>query len=150
MLEQLAIACFGVAAVWLSQDSRESVRRWACVIGLLAQPWWFIATWKANQAGMFFLCFLYSAAWLRGVWQHWLAPQHPYSLRDRLAGIRKHDPRAKTPAEMLEPIPAIDRARLRWIGQCKAQGCAHVDGPLCAFPQCSLLAEWQHTKENSK
>ncbi len=34
MIEQLAIAVFGVTAVFLSQDGRASWRRWAPVFGL--------------------------------------------------------------------------------------------------------------------
>jgi len=29
----------------------------------------------------------------------------------------------------------------------KAGSCAHVDGPLCDFPQCSMLAEYMAQKE---
>lgn len=72
MIEQLTIALFGVSAIWLSQDTRPHVARWACILGLIAQPAWFYATWKAAQWGMFALCFLYTASWCRGVWTFWL------------------------------------------------------------------------------
>jgi hypothetical protein len=41
-LEQIGIAIFGVAAIRLSQDEREKVRRWACIAGLCSQPFWFL------------------------------------------------------------------------------------------------------------
>lgn len=72
MIEQIFIGLFGVTAVWLSQDGRDSVRRWACIVGLIAQPFWFYATWKAGQWGIFSLCFLYTYSWLRGIKTHWL------------------------------------------------------------------------------
>lgn len=74
MIEQTFIAVFGVSAVFLSQDRRASVRRWAPVLGLLAQPFWFYATWKAGQWGIFALSFFYAAGWLRGLWTQWVRP----------------------------------------------------------------------------
>lgn len=70
-LEQIGIALFGVAAIRLSQDERERVRRWACVCGLLAQPCWFYATYTAGQWGIFALCFFYTWAWCKGVRTYW-------------------------------------------------------------------------------
>lgn len=70
-MEQFAIALFGATAVWCSQDSRESVRRFASILGLIGQPFWFYATYSAQQWGMFALCFLYSAAWCRGFYNGW-------------------------------------------------------------------------------
>jgi len=71
MIEQAGIAVFGVAAVFLSQDERAHWRRWACIAGLAGQPFWFYATWKAGQWGMFALCFLYALSWARGVRTYW-------------------------------------------------------------------------------
>ena len=51
VLDQLAILVTGVIAVWLTQHKRECWRRWACIFGLLAQPFWFYAAWKAEQWG---------------------------------------------------------------------------------------------------
>jgi hypothetical protein len=70
-MEQLGIALFGVLGIWLSQDKRENWRRFACLAGLLGQPFWFYATYKAQQWGMFGLCFLYTWAWARGFSTHW-------------------------------------------------------------------------------
>ena len=67
MLDQIAIAVTGVIAVWLSQDTRAHWRKWACVFGLAGQPFWFYATWTAEQYGIFVLCLLYTYSWARGV-----------------------------------------------------------------------------------
>lgn len=71
-MDQIAIGLFGVAATFLSQDARDSRRRWACVLGLCSQPFWFYATWKAEQWGIFAMCFLYTWSWARGVKTYWL------------------------------------------------------------------------------
>lgn len=73
MLEQIAISFFGVTAIYLSQDSRESWRRWACVFGLIGQPFWFIAAIKAQQMGIVVLCCFYTVSWVRGIWTNWIA-----------------------------------------------------------------------------
>lgn len=71
--EQIGIALTGAVAVWLSQDKREGWRKYACILGLIGQPFWFYATWKAEQWGMFGLCFMYTWGWFKGFRNHWLA-----------------------------------------------------------------------------
>lgn len=71
MISQIGIALFGVAAIAMSQDRRRAIQRWACIAGLIGQPFWFYATYVAEQWGIFALCFLYTWAWFRGVRTHW-------------------------------------------------------------------------------
>ena len=71
-MEQVAIALTGCVAIWLSQDTRESFRRFACIFGLVGQPFWFYSAWQAEQWGIFALCFIYTYSWWRGFWNHWL------------------------------------------------------------------------------
>lgn len=73
-LDQIGITLSGVIAVWLTQDKRIAWRRWACIFGMFAQPFWFYAAWKAEQWGIFAMCTLYTYAWARGFWTHWLSP----------------------------------------------------------------------------
>ena len=71
-MEQIAIALTGAVAVWLSQDKREHLRKWACIFGLLGQPFWFYSAWDAGQWGIFALCFLYTYSWSRGLRNNWM------------------------------------------------------------------------------
>lgn len=71
-MDQIGIALTGAIAVFLTQDSRESWRRWACIFGMAGQPFWFYATYKAEQYGMFALSVLYALAWARGIKNHWM------------------------------------------------------------------------------
>jgi len=73
-MEQIAIALTGVTAVFLSQSANKQLAKWACVFGLFGQPFWFYATFKAEQWGIFALCFLYTFSWARGAWNFWLKP----------------------------------------------------------------------------
>lgn len=71
LIDQLVIVACGVASVYLSQDTRPALRRWACIAGMLAQPFWLFATWQAQQWGIFALAFVYTWGWGRGVWNFW-------------------------------------------------------------------------------
>jgi len=71
-MDQIAIAFTGGLAIWISQDARINVRKWASVLGLLGQPIWFYTTYKAGQWGIFCLCFFYTFAWARGFYNHWV------------------------------------------------------------------------------
>lgn len=72
MISQIGIALFGATAVWLSQDSRESFRRWACIAGMCSQPFWFWSSYQAEQWGIFAISFVYAYGWFRGVRTYWL------------------------------------------------------------------------------
>ena len=73
-IDQIAIAVLGAGAAWLSQARAESFRRWACVFGMLGQPFWFYASWQAGQWGIFAVSVLYALAWMKGVWTYWISP----------------------------------------------------------------------------
>lgn len=70
-MEQILIALTGVVAIWLSQDKREKWRRYACLFGIIGQPFWFYSAYTAEQWGIFTLCFFYTWAWLKGVNNNW-------------------------------------------------------------------------------
>jgi hypothetical protein len=72
MIEQFMIGCLGGAAVYLSQDLRASWRRWACVLGLLGQPFWFYAAWRADQWGILLVCVFCAISWGKGFYNYWL------------------------------------------------------------------------------
>ncbi len=80
-LDQIGIALSGVIAIWLTQDKRATRRRWACIFGMLAQPFWFYAAWKAEQWGIFAMCTLYTYAWARGLRAHWFSRHFPAGER---------------------------------------------------------------------
>jgi hypothetical protein len=72
MIEQIAIAACGIASIYASQDRRLSVQRYACLFGLAAQPFWFYATFRAGQWGIFALSIVYALGWARGVLNFWV------------------------------------------------------------------------------
>lgn len=72
MIDQIVIGVLGAGAAYLSQDARAERRRFACLCGLAAQPFWFYSSWKASQWGVFGLSAIYTLAWTRGFVTHWV------------------------------------------------------------------------------
>lgn len=76
-LVQIAITLLGPTAIWLSQSRSVRFQRWACIVGLVSQPFWFWAAWDSGQWGVFVVAVVCLLAWLKGLWVFWLAPRPP-------------------------------------------------------------------------
>lgn len=74
-LDQLIIAITGVSAAWILNGPEGPARRYACLIGLAGQPFWFWSTWTHGQWGMFIVTAGFTLAYLRGLWTLWLRPR---------------------------------------------------------------------------
>lgn len=79
-ISQVGIVIFGLVAVYLTQEKKEERRRWACVFGLLSQPFWFISAAINYQPGILFISFVYALIWLKGFYTNWVVP---YVNRDQ-------------------------------------------------------------------
>lgn len=75
MIAQIFLALFGVTAIWLSQDNRPHIYRWASVLGLAGQPFWFYAAYTGEQWGIFVLSIFYTIAWAKGFYIFWIKPK---------------------------------------------------------------------------
>lgn len=71
MITQLALAVFGLTALWLAMGSSPRGRRWAPVIGLAGQPAWITFAVQAQAWGLLALSLAYSAVYIRGAWVQW-------------------------------------------------------------------------------
>lgn len=74
-MEQIAIAVTGIIAIWLTQQSNDNWKRYACLFGLAGQPFWFYSAYTAGQWGILILTFFYTYAWILGLKNNWLANQ---------------------------------------------------------------------------
>lgn len=71
MIIDILLAIFGLSAVGLSQGPVR-FQRWAPVLGLLGQPFWFISTYLTGNWGIFFLCPVYTFLWGMGFYRQWV------------------------------------------------------------------------------
>lgn len=70
---QIAIALTGLAAIYLTQQTKHpTLTKYACILGLIGQPFWFYETFQAQQWGIFVLCFGYTYAWCLGFYNNWI------------------------------------------------------------------------------
>lgn len=70
-MTQLAIALFGLTALLFAMGNHPGRRKWAPVIGLAGQPFWFVATVPTGQWGMVALCAAYTLVYARAAWMFW-------------------------------------------------------------------------------
>ena len=71
-MTQIAIAFTGVIAIWLTQQSKNALKRYACLFGLAGQPFWFYSAYNAEQWGILVLCFFYTYSWFVGFYNNWV------------------------------------------------------------------------------
>ncbi len=68
-LLQAAILVTSAAAIWLV-TLPPPYGRWGFVVGLVAQPLWFVETTRRHQWGVFLLAIFYTGAWVQGIYNH--------------------------------------------------------------------------------
>ncbi len=71
-MEQIIIPLTGATAIWLSQQANESWKKYASILGLIGQPFWFYSSFQAEQWGIFALCFFYTYSWAVGFKNNWI------------------------------------------------------------------------------
>lgn len=74
-ISQLCIALFGLSSIWLAMGNWQPGRRWAPLIGLCGQPFWFHFAWYADGWGIMALVTAYTAVYIRGAWIQWIGTQ---------------------------------------------------------------------------
>jgi len=69
-ISQIMIFVCGVSGAFLySSNSRYS--KYAPVVGLIVQPFWFYTAWQNGQWGVFAVSVFYTASFVYGVWAFW-------------------------------------------------------------------------------
>lgn len=67
MIVQIMVFILGAPALWLVSRP-ESWRRWGFVLGLTAQPFWYISVIQSEQWGILALNILYTYSWCQGIY----------------------------------------------------------------------------------
>ena len=76
MIDQALIAVTGVTAIWLSQQSNDNWKRYACLFGMAGQPFWIYFAYSAEAWGILFNSVLYTYGWWVGIKNNWLTALH--------------------------------------------------------------------------
>jgi hypothetical protein len=71
MIAQGGIILFGAVSIFLIGRKTARWRRWGYLAGLFGQPFWFWATWEAEQWGIMLLAVWYTYAWADGLRNNW-------------------------------------------------------------------------------
>lgn len=84
-LVQLGLACFGLTAMWWALGVNARLRRWAPIVGLVGQVFWFTFAWQVHQQGvdvrgLVVLCSAYTVVYVRGAWVQWRPSAGGFSL----------------------------------------------------------------------
>lgn len=72
-MTQLALAVFGLSALWMAMGHNPVARRWAPVVGLCGQPFWLVFAVSVEAWGLLVLSLAYTAVYVRGAWVQWRA-----------------------------------------------------------------------------
>ncbi|PLC06380.1 hypothetical protein CY658_04925 [Variovorax sp. RO1] len=68
---QLALAFFGLSALWMAMGKSARARKFAPLVGLCGQPFWITFAVQAGAWGLLALSLAYSAVYVRGAWIQW-------------------------------------------------------------------------------
>lgn len=79
IIVQVMIVVPGLLAIWLTQQEyKKSWKRYACIFGLISQPFFLYTTYVNNQMGMFILSIFYTYIWFIGFKNNWLFTNGKY------------------------------------------------------------------------
>lgn len=71
IISQVIIACTGMVAIYLTQQSNDNLKKYAPILGLVGQPFWYYTTLTNGQYGIFLLTLGYTYLWGMGLYNSW-------------------------------------------------------------------------------
>lgn len=75
-MTQVLILISGALAIWLTQQSNKEWRKYACLVGIVGQPFWLYAAYQADQWGILALSVFYTYAWCVGIKDNWITKRN--------------------------------------------------------------------------
>ncbi|MBQ0917473.1 hypothetical protein KBW71_03390 [Hydrogenophaga aromaticivorans] len=70
-MTQFLMASFGLTSLWFAMGRNLTLRKWAPVVGLAGQPFWFAFSLDAGAWGLLVLVAAYTLVYLRGALIQW-------------------------------------------------------------------------------
>lgn len=71
---QVLLAVLSLSPIALSQAKTEKIRRYDCIAGLIAQPFWFGYGWSIEAWSLCFLGVIYTGVFSYGLYGKWVKP----------------------------------------------------------------------------
>lgn len=71
-MEQIIIGITGLIAAWLTQQKRESWKKYACLVGAFGQPFWIYFAYTGEHYGILVMSVFYSGVWVMGIYNNWI------------------------------------------------------------------------------
>ena len=79
IIVQSIIMFTGIIAIYLTQqENRKDWKKYACIFGLISQPFFLYTTYVNDQIGMFILSIMYTYVWYIGFKNIWLMTNGKY------------------------------------------------------------------------
>lgn len=76
VIQFLIILTGGLAILFTQQNKYYILKKYAPILGLIGQPFWFYTSYTNEQWGIFILSFFYSYAWYIGIKNYWLRKEN--------------------------------------------------------------------------
>lgn len=76
ILIQVGLAILSLLPIALSQVKAEKIRRYDCIAGLVAQPFWFSYGFLIEAWSLCFLAIIYTGVFAYGIKVKWLEPKN--------------------------------------------------------------------------
>lgn len=71
-LSQFMLFTCAVVAVFLSQHHDVEFNKYASIVGLIGEPFWFHSAYRAKQWGIMACAVFYTLSWSMGFYNHWI------------------------------------------------------------------------------
>jgi len=71
VIMQVLIGVLGCLSIILVTSTEEKVRKWACISGLSAEPFWLWTSIENEQWGIMVLCSVYTVRWSQVLYRDW-------------------------------------------------------------------------------
>ncbi len=72
MIFDLSLAFLTISSVFLSNSENNNERKYAPILGLTVQPFWFYTAYTSSNLGILLVTAFLSVSWFRGFYHQWL------------------------------------------------------------------------------
>lgn len=71
-MDQIIIPILSLSSIYITQQKNESIKKYACLLGMMSQPFWFYSFYHAQQWGSFVTAIGFTFVWGLGIYNYWI------------------------------------------------------------------------------